>query len=1468
MWALTLVSLGTRLSLPTGLPGFAAASSPGSARVPPISTSRLSVSELWEYRERAREMWYHAWDSYHKHAWPHDELRPLSCRPRKWNERERGTLDDSLGGFALTAVDGLQSLALLGDAAAFERHGRHICETVRVDRDVSVSVFEATIRVLGGLVTAHAIAEEGEAAAELLAAEEEGRQAAAWAVGGLTSVPRLWPGYDGCLLRLAADLGHRLAPAYTDAELSDAQLPSRLAAAELRSLQKARARTGSNASAAALEPLPGPVTPVIAAHSGAPLPRHLVNLARGTTPKLRAEASTCSAAAGTALLEAVLLSAFTGNQSLALLAARSTAALFAARAPGTGLVGSSIDVLSSQWTAHFTGIGASVDSFYEYAAKAAVLLDSPALTAGWEGVAQSVAAHLSLELDHVDSTVPATFFNGGADPPQPQSALRRGAHTHVATYNALSGRSARNATIDTGSVPAPPAAWAAGAEVHMEASVAAGRVQVKPLAVSSLQAFWPATLVLAGRVAEARAVFRPLAAVWRVHGALPEAWDVQAGRAVGYAKDSPLRPELAESAYALAVATGDGVYAAHAASMLDAIEDRHRVSCGYAALADVAESHLDDRMDSFFLSETASYLFLTFDSQLRRRAADPSGPAEASQAELLARRDRSGRGRLGSVFSGARGGLAAGSALEGGTLFTTEGHAILLTSRLRRAVAELQAAIAVDAGERVDVAGLAASLLGAKAAPQSSTDRCEPPPGRLAPTSDREASGAGSATGTSTFAGAAAAAARAMASAASAVARAVRGRGEEAIDAQSESAASLADSGRALLLPAAGGRRLAAQVVWNRLPASMRAGVTTAEASRGCPADKTPFGEARRSSVTATGAGAETPLPPDEAPRPQEEEEEEGHEDEEEGDEGGDEEAAPARRIVHAAQRGLALSAFGHECPAWAEWHRVPPLHLDGLSASEQAEAEAQVRGAHAMADAVWAHASPSGVNSALRAAITRHSAAVTAGQPFLSASPVGMIQATSAGMRAFVAIDSAVKGEAPSSAVEPTGSALARALEAVVGKAVADKALGITPSQEALMVPVMTLWAQRDPTGKFQASLHPARPEDATGLRTSRPETDPGARPVTSPVSAEALQEALNGADLPGLDTAAISCGPVTGRSKHEHVCQIRIHAGNGFLLRLALPASESTPPGEAVPAPIVVPASGAAFGPMLSPSGLAGPIALANPVHGCEPEGGDPVVTLEPCFRGGARCELSAEGEAICSTARPVAVAVRGGCTFASKARAAQAAGAGALIVLDPALEAEPDDPAAQFEDARPPTEEEAAASFLMAAEARSQGTTADQDTVTIPAALVRGEAARSLATFLQISGTQCGQVQPCSMQQLAAQASAWPSPRSGTTGLAAEQLSCRSTSSAARPHDAHVRVWRDPLFRVGSNSRSSSMFGRPGLSQNGTALEDMEAQGFPLASFGWDGKGPLSERPARVVSAVFHHLLREAGKVTALG
>ena len=44
-------------------------------------------------------MFYHAYDAYMDHAYPWDELKPLTCEPRRWDRRDRGTLDDNLGGY-------------------------------------------------------------------------------------------------------------------------------------------------------------------------------------------------------------------------------------------------------------------------------------------------------------------------------------------------------------------------------------------------------------------------------------------------------------------------------------------------------------------------------------------------------------------------------------------------------------------------------------------------------------------------------------------------------------------------------------------------------------------------------------------------------------------------------------------------------------------------------------------------------------------------------------------------------------------------------------------------------------------------------------------------------------------------------------------------------------------------------------------------------------------------------------------------------------------------------------------------------------------------------------------------------------------------------------------------------------------------------------------------------------------------
>lgn len=123
-------------------------------------------------------MFYHAFDGYMKYAFPLDELRPLSCQG-----------EDSLGGYALTLIDSLDTLALLGDKEKFGAAVEWVGKNVHFDINKTVSVFETNIRILGGLLSAHLIASD-------------------YATGMRIQ------SYDDQLLHLAADLAQRLLPAF------------------------------------------------------------------------------------------------------------------------------------------------------------------------------------------------------------------------------------------------------------------------------------------------------------------------------------------------------------------------------------------------------------------------------------------------------------------------------------------------------------------------------------------------------------------------------------------------------------------------------------------------------------------------------------------------------------------------------------------------------------------------------------------------------------------------------------------------------------------------------------------------------------------------------------------------------------------------------------------------------------------------------------------------------------------------------------------------------------------------------------------------------------------------------------------------------------------------------------------------------------------------------------------------------
>lgn len=120
------------------------------ARDQPFSGTFMSKEEKQGLMEKAKEMFYHAYSNYMEHAYPADELMPLSCKGRwRTKENNRGNMDDVLGNYSLTLIDTMDTLVVLGDLPEFDRAVSKVVKDVTFDRDVVVSVFEINIRALG-----------------------------------------------------------------------------------------------------------------------------------------------------------------------------------------------------------------------------------------------------------------------------------------------------------------------------------------------------------------------------------------------------------------------------------------------------------------------------------------------------------------------------------------------------------------------------------------------------------------------------------------------------------------------------------------------------------------------------------------------------------------------------------------------------------------------------------------------------------------------------------------------------------------------------------------------------------------------------------------------------------------------------------------------------------------------------------------------------------------------------------------------------------------------------------------------------------------------------------------------------------------------------------------------------------------------------------------------------------------------
>ena len=104
------------------------------------------------------------------------------------------------------------------------------------------------------------------------------------------------------------------------------------------------------------------------------IPYSRVNLKHGADFLSRQNTATCTACAGTLLLEFAALSRFTGVEKYETAARKAMDALWSRRAFSTNLVGETINITNGLWTRTDAGVGAGIDSYYEYLLKAHVML--------------------------------------------------------------------------------------------------------------------------------------------------------------------------------------------------------------------------------------------------------------------------------------------------------------------------------------------------------------------------------------------------------------------------------------------------------------------------------------------------------------------------------------------------------------------------------------------------------------------------------------------------------------------------------------------------------------------------------------------------------------------------------------------------------------------------------------------------------------------------------------------------------------------------------------------------------------------------------------------------------------------------------------------------------------------------------------------------------------------------------------
>ncbi|KJZ77385.1 hypothetical protein HIM_03109 [Hirsutella minnesotensis 3608] len=568
--------------------GLAALLARACALLLPWTAATMRADRLALLRQETVDMFYHGYSNYMQHAFPEDELRPITCAPLTRDRENPGRigLNDALGNYSLTLIDSLSTLAILaggpqdgsytgpqalgdfqdgiaqfvhyyGDGRVGKPSGTGIRAT-GFDLDSKVQVFETVIRGVGGLLSAHLFA-----IGELPIPGYVPKPSNGFSDEDdpLELAPIPWPNgfrYDGQLLRLALDLAQRLLPAF----YTPTGIP----------YPRVNLRSG------------------IPFYINSPLHQAQGSEAQDPDPDGRREVTeTCSAGAGSLTLEFTVLSRLTGDARFEQAAKRAFWEVWHRRSE-IGLIGNGIDAEHGVWIGPHAGIGAGMDSFFEYALKSHILLSGHEIPNSTTSANDHGRRRRRTDKDWLD---PGSLH--GPLPPEMHSS-----EAFLQAWHEAHASVKRHLYTDQSHHP-----------YYANSHRATG--QPYTMWIDSLGAFYPGLLALAGEVDEAIEANLVYTALWTRYAALPERWSIRENNVEAGIAWWPGRPEFIESTYHIYRATRDPWYLHVGEMVLRDIRRRCHAPCGWAGLQDVRTGEKQDRMESFFLGETTKYMYLLFD---------------------------------------------------------------------------------------------------------------------------------------------------------------------------------------------------------------------------------------------------------------------------------------------------------------------------------------------------------------------------------------------------------------------------------------------------------------------------------------------------------------------------------------------------------------------------------------------------------------------------------------------------------------------------------------------------------------------------------------------------------------------------------------------------------------------------------------------------------------------------------------